>query len=77
MLYLFSCGVQVFSSFGPVLKIAMFDKNGGVQALIQYPGEMEIFHFFRGVFSIEKSLVACYWFESIASKEANDGSQLY
>ncbi|GKE99034.1 polypyrimidine tract-binding protein homolog 2-like protein isoform X2 [Tanacetum coccineum] len=27
----------VFSSFGPVLKIAMFDKNGGVQALIQYP----------------------------------------
>ncbi|GKB60344.1 structural maintenance of chromosomes protein 1 [Tanacetum coccineum] len=28
---------QVFSSFGPVLKIAMFDKNGGVQALIQYP----------------------------------------
>ncbi|XP_071732615.1 polypyrimidine tract-binding protein homolog 2 isoform X2 [Rutidosis leptorrhynchoides] len=28
---------MVFSSFGPVLKIAMFDKNGGVQALIQYP----------------------------------------
>ncbi|KAL3334590.1 hypothetical protein AABB24_031030 [Solanum stoloniferum] len=27
----------VFSAFGPVLKIAMFDKNGGVQALIQYP----------------------------------------
>ncbi|GKC03368.1 helicase and polymerase-containing protein TEBICHI isoform X1 [Tanacetum coccineum] len=27
----------VFSSFGPVLKIAMFDKNGGVQELIQYP----------------------------------------
>ncbi|XP_047969721.1 polypyrimidine tract-binding protein homolog 2 isoform X2 [Salvia hispanica] len=27
----------VFSSFGPVLKIAMFDKNGGLQALIQYP----------------------------------------
>jgi polypyrimidine tract-binding protein 2 len=26
----------VFSTFGPVLKIAMFDKNGGVQALIQY-----------------------------------------
>ncbi|GJY70027.1 RNA polymerase II C-terminal domain phosphatase-like protein 1 [Tanacetum coccineum] len=24
-------------SFGPVLKIAMFDKNGDVQALIQYP----------------------------------------
>ncbi|XP_047265371.1 polypyrimidine tract-binding protein homolog 2 isoform X2 [Capsicum annuum] len=27
----------VFSAFGPVLKIAMFDKNGGLQALIQYP----------------------------------------
>ncbi|KAL7146182.1 hypothetical protein ABFS83_06G023800 [Erythranthe nasuta] len=27
----------LFSSFGPVLKIAMFDKNGGLQALIQYP----------------------------------------
>nr|GEZ98128.1 polypyrimidine tract-binding protein homolog 2 isoform X3 [Tanacetum cinerariifolium] len=26
----------VFSSFGPVLKIAIFDKNGGVQALILY-----------------------------------------
>lgn len=36
---LFICLVQVFSAFGPVLKIAMFDKNGGVQALIQYPGE--------------------------------------
>ncbi|GJV00943.1 translocase of chloroplast 120, chloroplastic-like protein [Tanacetum coccineum] len=28
---------SVFSSFGPILKIAMFDKNGDVQALIQYP----------------------------------------
>ncbi|KAF8008468.1 hypothetical protein BT93_K2209 [Corymbia citriodora subsp. variegata] len=28
---------MVFSAFGPVQKIAMFDKNGGVQALIQYP----------------------------------------
>lgn len=28
---------MVFAAFGPVLKIAMFDKNGGVQALIQYP----------------------------------------
>ncbi|XP_035846126.1 polypyrimidine tract-binding protein homolog 2 isoform X2 [Helianthus annuus] len=28
---------MVFSAFGPVLKIAMFDKNGGLQALIQYP----------------------------------------
>ncbi|XP_073035315.1 polypyrimidine tract-binding protein homolog 2-like isoform X2 [Primulina eburnea] len=28
---------QVFSAFGPVLKIAMFDKNCGLQALIQYP----------------------------------------
>nr|GMD55113.1 polypyrimidine tract-binding protein homolog 2 isoform X2 [Ipomoea batatas] len=27
----------VFSAFGPVLKIAMFDKNGGLQALVQYP----------------------------------------
>ncbi|KAL8167460.1 hypothetical protein V2J09_008959 [Rumex salicifolius] len=26
----------VFSAFGPVEKIAMFDKNGGVQALVQY-----------------------------------------
>ncbi|KAL6972071.1 hypothetical protein U1Q18_031754 [Sarracenia purpurea var. burkii] len=28
---------MVFSAFGPILKIAMFEKNGGVQALIQYP----------------------------------------
>ncbi|KAI5561895.1 hypothetical protein POPTR_015G020800v4 [Populus trichocarpa] len=28
---------MVFSSFGPVQKIAMFDKNSGLQALIQYP----------------------------------------
>ncbi|KAK9107547.1 hypothetical protein Syun_023558 [Stephania yunnanensis] len=27
----------VFSSFGTVQKIAMFEKNGGMQALIQYP----------------------------------------
>ncbi|GAA0173340.1 RNA processing factor [Lithospermum erythrorhizon] len=27
----------VFTAYGPVLKIAMFDKNGGLQALIQYP----------------------------------------
>ncbi|KAF1001997.1 polypyrimidine tract-binding protein homolog 2-like [Apium graveolens] len=27
---------MVFSSFGTVLKIAMFDKNGGIQALVQY-----------------------------------------
>ncbi|KAL8160476.1 hypothetical protein V2J09_002013 [Rumex salicifolius] len=26
----------VFSAFGPVQKIAMFDKNGGLQALVQY-----------------------------------------
>ena len=41
-IYNLSCN-QVFSSFGPVLKIAMFDKNGGVQALIQYPGELNYF----------------------------------
>lgn len=35
--------IQVFSAFGQVLKIAMFDKNGGLQALIQYPGKMELF----------------------------------
>ncbi|XP_010537118.1 PREDICTED: polypyrimidine tract-binding protein homolog 2 isoform X2 [Tarenaya hassleriana] len=28
---------MVFSAFGPVQKIAMFDKNSGLQALIQYP----------------------------------------
>ncbi|XP_010521385.1 PREDICTED: polypyrimidine tract-binding protein homolog 2-like isoform X3 [Tarenaya hassleriana] len=28
---------MVFSAFGLVQKIAMFDKNGGLQALIQYP----------------------------------------
>ncbi|KAL2657722.1 hypothetical protein AAZV13_04G195800 [Glycine max] len=28
---------MVFSAFGPVQKIAMFDKNGGLQALIQFP----------------------------------------
>ncbi|ESQ43187.1 hypothetical protein EUTSA_v10016110mg [Eutrema salsugineum] len=28
---------MVFAAFGAVQKIAMFDKNGGLQALIQYP----------------------------------------
>ncbi|XP_021643313.2 polypyrimidine tract-binding protein homolog 2 isoform X2 [Hevea brasiliensis] len=28
---------MVFAAFGPVQKIAMFDKNGGLHALIQYP----------------------------------------
>ncbi|KAI4339587.1 hypothetical protein MLD38_024511 [Melastoma candidum] len=28
---------MVFSAFGPVQKIAIFEKNGGTQALIQYP----------------------------------------
>jgi len=36
---------QVFSAFGTVQKIAIFEKNGGTQALIQYPGmSMEIDH---------------------------------
>ncbi|KAF9601033.1 hypothetical protein IFM89_015018 [Coptis chinensis] len=30
----------VFSSFGQVQKIAMFEKNGGTHALIQYPGPL-------------------------------------
>ncbi|KAK3026458.1 hypothetical protein RJ639_041868 [Escallonia herrerae] len=39
MLYAVTLDVlhTVFSTFGPVLKIAMFDKSGGLQALIQYP----------------------------------------
>jgi uncharacterized membrane protein len=35
---------QVFSAFGTVQKITIFDKLRGLQALIQYPGE--ILHFF-------------------------------
>lgn len=31
---------QVFSAFGTVQKIAIFEKNGGTQALIQYPGKL-------------------------------------
>lgn len=30
--------LQVFSAFGTVQKIAMFEKNGQTQALVQYPG---------------------------------------
>lgn len=30
--------LQVFSAFGFVQKVAMFDKNGHTHALIQYPG---------------------------------------
>lgn len=33
--------LQVFSAFGIVQKILIFEKNGGMQALIQYSG-MEI-----------------------------------
>lgn len=58
-LLFFMSGVQVFAAFGPVLKIAMFDKNGGLQALIQYPGKIsQIFsiiteyYFFLFPFSI-------------------------
>lgn len=43
---------QVFSAFGPVLKIAMFDKNGGLQALIQYPGKI--------VFNLKS--INCFYF---------------
>lgn len=31
---------QVFSAFGFVQKIAIFEKSAGFQALVQYPGEM-------------------------------------
>lgn len=34
------CFYQVFSAFGTVQKIAIFEKNGGTQALIQYPGKL-------------------------------------
>jgi hypothetical protein len=34
----------VFSAFGTVQKIAMFEKNGGMQALIQYPGMLTQLH---------------------------------
>lgn len=30
--------LQVFSAFGTVQKIAIFEKNGQTQALVQYPG---------------------------------------
>lgn len=32
------CRIQVFSAFGTVQKIAIFEKNGQTQALVQYPG---------------------------------------
>ena len=31
---------QIFSAFGTVQKIAMFEKNAGLQALIQFPGNL-------------------------------------
>lgn len=46
LLTVISSALQVFSSFGPVLKIAMFDKNGGLQALIQYPGKIKFLRCF-------------------------------
>ena len=36
---------QVLSAFGVVQKIAMFEKNEGLQALIQYPGECQFLCF--------------------------------
>ncbi len=30
--------MQVFSAFGTVQKIAIFEKTAGFQALVQYPG---------------------------------------
>lgn len=30
--------MQVFSAFGTVQKIAIFEKSAGFQALVQYPG---------------------------------------
>lgn len=38
LIYLLILHYQVFSAFGRVQKIAIFEKNGGFQALIQYPG---------------------------------------
>lgn len=37
---------QVFSAFGTVQKIAIFEKNGQTQALVQYPGNKPFFTFF-------------------------------
>uniref|UniRef100_A0A3Q7FWQ0 Uncharacterized protein n=1 Tax=Solanum lycopersicum TaxID=4081 RepID=A0A3Q7FWQ0_SOLLC len=37
-LLLYSARKQVFSAFGTVQKIAIFEKNGQTQALVQYPG---------------------------------------
>ena len=32
--------MQVFSAFGFVQKIAIFEKSAGFQALVQYPGDL-------------------------------------
>ena len=34
---------QIFSAFGTIQKIAMFEKNAGLQALIQYPSKLVLF----------------------------------
>ncbi|CAG7909858.1 unnamed protein product [Brassica rapa] len=45
----------VFATFGAVQKIAMFDKNGGMQALIQFPGNNILLY--ENAFSL--SLMCC------------------
>ena len=43
--------MQVFSAFGTVQKIAIFEKSAGFQALVQYPGFVPMISSFK-VFSI-------------------------
>jgi hypothetical protein len=43
--------MQVFSAFGTVQKIAIFEKSAGFQALVQYPGFVAMLSSFK-VFSI-------------------------
>lgn len=39
--------MQVFSAFGTVQKIAIFEKSAGFQALVQYPGFVPMLSSFK------------------------------
>lgn len=72
---------QVFSAFGFVQKIAIFEKNG-FQALIQYPGQNQVLLHETHLYVHSMSLKSFYVFfidiqTAVAAKEALEGHSIY
>ena len=76
-----SCNCQVFSAFGFVQKIAIFEKNG-FQALIQYPGKHYFVPTWNSTTHAWHVSQVLYAFlvdiqTAVAAKEALEGHSIY